>query len=87
MKFLMQATYISYVTVKLSKFVQISMQTSLDSFLQEVSLKIKKGLEPVSIEFFGKILLLKYYINRTDFITRLCLLPKLFSKMCFVFHA
>ena len=48
MKFLMQATYISYVTVKLSKFVQISMQTSLDSFLQEVSLKIKKGLEPVS---------------------------------------
>ena len=47
MKFLMQATYISYVTVKLSKFVQISMQTSLDSFLQ-VSLKIKKGLEPVS---------------------------------------
>ena len=30
---------------------------------------------------------LKYYINQPNFITRLCLLPKLFSKMRFVFHA
>ena len=33
------------------------------------------------------MILLQYYINRPDFITRLCLLPKLFSKLCFVFHA
>ena len=36
MKFLKQATYIRDVIEKLSKFVQISMHTSLDSFLERV---------------------------------------------------
>ena len=48
-EFLKQATYIRHVTAKLSKFVQISIQASLDSFLQKDSLKIKKGLELVSM--------------------------------------
>ena len=47
-EFLKQATYIRHAIAKLSKFVQISMQASLDSFLQKDSLKIKKGLELVS---------------------------------------
>ena len=36
MKFLKQATYIRYVIAKLSKFVQISMLISSDSFLQRI---------------------------------------------------
>ena len=36
MKFLKQASYIGYVIRKLLKFVQISMQTSSDSFLQRI---------------------------------------------------
>ena len=40
--------YIRHAIAKLSKFVQISIQASLDSFLQKDSLKIKKGLELVS---------------------------------------
>ena len=36
MKFLKEATYIRYVIAELSKFVQINMQTSLDSFLQKI---------------------------------------------------
>ena len=36
MKFLKQATHIKYMIAKLSKFVQISMQTSLDSFLLSI---------------------------------------------------
>ena len=58
----------------------------------ENSLKIKKGLELVSRPYFShnffiKNLILQYYINWPNIITRLCLLPKLFSKMCFMFHA
>ena len=62
MKFLKQAAYIRYVIANLSKFVQISMLTSTESFLQD-SLKIKKGLEPSSqatffVEFFDKNIIL-----------------------------
>ena len=49
MKFLKQAAYIRYVVAKLSKFVQISMQT----FWPEDSLKIKKGLELISRPLFS----------------------------------
>ena len=41
MKFLKQATYIRYVIARLSKFVQINIQTSLDSFLQKILWKLK----------------------------------------------
>ena len=34
-----------------------------------------------------KVFLLQYYINWPNFITRLFLLRKLFSKICFLFHA
>ena len=41
--------------------------------------------------FFLEFLNKKFYIvilhQPANFITRLCLLPKLFSKICFVFHA
>ena len=57
----------------------------------EDSLNIKKGLELVSRPHCSQNFLInfieQYYINWPNFITRLCLLPKLFSKMCFVFHA
>ena len=43
MKFLKQATYISYVLAKLSKFVQINTLTSLDSFLQNIPWKLKRA--------------------------------------------
>ena len=42
MKFLKWATYIRYVIAKLSKFVQISMLASSDSFLQMILSKFKK---------------------------------------------
>ena len=59
---------------------------------KEDSLKIKKVLELVSRPHFSQNFLiknvaLKYYINWPNFNNRLCLLSKLFSKMCFVFHA
>ena len=60
-------------------------------FFTEDSLKIKKGLELVFrshflYNFLIKIFLSQCYIN-INFITRLCLLPKFFSEICFVFHA
>ena len=36
MKFLKQATYIGYEIAKVSKFVQINMQTFSDSFSQRI---------------------------------------------------
>ena len=35
-------------------------------------------------KFLMKLFLLKYDINWLSFINRMCLLPKLFSKMCFM---
>ena len=47
-----------------------------------------KGLfEIFQKNFLIKAFLLQYYINLPNFITRLCLLSKLFSKMCFVINA
>ena len=59
MKILKQATYISHVIAKLSKFVQISILSSTESFLQRVLWKLEKDVELVSkatffIEFFIK---------------------------------
>ena len=78
-----------------SKAIKISpnQQAGLLTFLfTEDSLKIKKCLELVSrphfpYNFLIKKVILKCYINWPNFITRLCLLPKLLNKMCFVFHA
>ena len=58
MKFLKQATYIGYVIAKLSKSVQISMLTSLESLLQWI-LGNQKGpgtslQATFFIEFFDK---------------------------------
>ena len=90
MKFLKQATYITYVIAKLSKFVKSSKQTSPRFIFRENSLQIKKSLELVSRPYFSqnlliKIFLLQFYINWKNFITKLCLLLKLFSNMCFLF--
>ena len=41
----------------------------------------------VFVEFFAAIISLEYDINWPNFINRLCLLPKLFSKMYFLFYA
>ena len=90
MKFLKQATYIST-----SKSTRISSNQHAD-FLRflftEHSLKTKKVLELVFRPHFSYIFLMNFfllqcYINWPNFITRLCLLPKLFSKMCFVFDS
>ena len=50
----------TYVLAKLSKFVQISTQTSSDFFLQD-SLKIKKDLELVSRRYFPCTFLIKFF--------------------------
>ena len=42
MKLLKRAAYVRYVIAKLSKFVQISMQTSSDSFLQRILWEFKR---------------------------------------------
>ena len=59
---------------------------------REDSLKIKKVLELVSrphfpYNFLIEIFLLYYYINWLNFITRLCLPLKLFSKISFLRHS
>ena len=41
----------------------------------------------IFIQFFDKKFYFVMFINWPNFITRWCLLPKLFNKMCFVFHA
>ena len=94
MKFLKQATYIRYVFMicKAIKIYSNRNAVILWFFFTEDSLKIKKGLELLSRSHFSqnfliKIFLLQYYINWPNFITRLCLLPKSFSEICFVFHA
>ena len=56
------------------------------------SLKAQKGLELVFRlqflqNFLMKLFLLEDDINWSNFINRLCLLPKLFSKMHFLFYA
>ena len=78
MKFLKQAIYIRYVIAKLrpDQLAQL-----LRFLFTEDSLEIKKGFAFV-IEFFIKNLPLHYCINWPNFITRLCLLPKLIIKMC-----
>ena len=55
----------------------------------EDSLKIERGLELVarshfSYNFLMKCFLAKYYINWPNFVSRLCLLLKFFSKTGFV---
>ena len=88
-----EASYLYQIDI--SKTIKICPNHHTD-FLRflftEDCLKIKKGLELVSRPHFSqnflmKKFLLKYYMNQPSFITRLCLLAKLFSKMCFVFHA
>ena len=83
-----------YWTCK-SKTCQICQNQHAD-FLRflftEDTLQIKKDLGLVSRlhllqNFLIRTCLLKYYINWPGFITRLCLLPKLSSKMYFLFHA
>ena len=78
MKFLKQAIYIRYVIAKLrpDQLAQL-----LRFLFTEDSLEIKKGFAFV-IEFFIKNFPLHYCINWPNFITRLCLLPKLIIKMC-----
>ena len=45
MKFLKQAIYVRYVIAKLPKFFEISLQTSLDSFLQRILQKLTSKFE------------------------------------------
>ena len=86
MKLLKQATFIRHVLAKLSN------ADFLIFFFRQDFVKIKNDLELVFRPYFSDIFLIKtsflfYYINWPNFITRLCLVPKLFSKMYFVFHA
>ena len=58
MKFLKQATYIRNVIAKQSKFAQISMLTSTESFLQRILRKLKRPGSSFQttfyIQFFDK---------------------------------
>ena len=74
-----------------SKTIKICPNQHVDllQFLfTEDYLKTKKGLEIVSRSHFSYNFLIKFfYINWPNFTTRLCLLPKIFSKIHFVFPA
>ena len=82
-------------TLCISKTIKIcpNQYTDLLRFLfKEDFLTIKKVLELVSWLHFSyhlwiKNFLFQYYRTSQNIITRLCLFPKLFSKMCFEFHA
>ena len=52
MKFFKQATYIRYVLIKPSKFVQISTLASADSFLQMIPWKLKRIRASFQATFF-----------------------------------
>ena len=55
MKYLKQATYIRYVIAKQSKFVQVSMLTSSEFFIQRILFfKTLKGPDTSFIEFSDK---------------------------------
>ena len=41
----------------------------------------------VFVDFFDEIIFMEYDINWPHFITRMCLIPKLLSKMYFLFYA
>ena len=78
-----ETIYLYYIFNSKTSKISPNQHAGLLRFLfTEDYLKIKKDLELVFIEFF-----VKCYINWPYFITRLCLLPKLFNKMCFVFYA
>ena len=71
MKFLKQSAYIRY-------FIVIQ-------FLTEEYLKIKKAWNLLPSQTFYETF--NITINWPNLITRLCLLSKLFSKTCFMFHS
>ena len=88
--------YTSYLyLICYSKVIEICPNEYADLhriLFTEDSLKTKKDLELISSPHFSQIFLIKkfilyYYINWPNLITRLCFLPKLFNKVCFVFHA
>ena len=70
---LKQATYIRYVIANLSTYRPPQVLFYRGFFENHFS-----------YSFLINIFLLQYYIKWPDFITRLCLLPKSFSEICFV---
>ena len=56
-----QATYIGYVIAKLSKSAQISMLTSLESFLQKILGKLKRPGTSLQATFFIEFFYKKFY--------------------------
>ena len=90
-KILKQTTCIRYVIAKLLQLSKSARRPSQIPFYRGF-FENQKGLELVfrshfSQNFLINIFLLYYYINWPNFFTRLCLCPKLFSKMSFVVHA
>ena len=77
MKSFKQAFYTRSVLAKLSKFVQISSLTSSDCFFQRIMWK-RKFFD----KKFSSVILQTGQMSLPD-----CVPLKLFSKMCFVFHA
>ena len=64
-------------------FEAIYLYETCNSKAFKISLSQHAGI----LRFFDKKNILQCYINWPNFITRLCLVPKLFSKMCFVIDA
>ena len=62
MKLLKQPAYIRYVTAKLSKFVEIVMHTSLDSFLHGILRKRKRGWNWFPDNIFSRDFLIKKFL-------------------------
>ena len=89
-KFSKQALNIRSVIAKLLKFVQIIMQTSSGSFSQRILWKLKgpgtSSKVTFFIDFFDNFFSFVLFHDWPNFITKLCLFPKLFNKTCFVIH-
>ena len=62
MKLLKQPAYIRYATAKLSKFVEIVMHTSLDSFLHGILRKRKRGWNWFPDNIFSRDFLIKNFL-------------------------
>ena len=91
LKFLKQAAY-QICNTKIIKSYGNQFLDLLRFLFTEDVLKIKKDPELVSrshfpLNFLTKIYLQHFYTNWPNFVTRLRLVPKRFSKMCFVFDA
>ena len=74
-----------YVSRLLQKF-HFQIEVVVNSLQTQKAMELVFRLHFLQ-NFFRKLFLLEYGINWPNFSNRICLLPKLFSKMYFLFYA